>query len=219
MWELRRPTPACPEDRLIINRREIAIDQYPNFATLARSETKGSDYRIELAEVVSSSVAVIAPHGGSIERRTSEIARAIAGDDFNCYLFEGLDPAGSFETLHITSHRFDEPKCLELLTRCDTVLAVHGASGDQQGVMLGGLDSDLRSQMASALTNAGIDVHSEGHNFPGTHPRNICNRGRRGKGVQLELTDGLRGAPSEHRVVESVRDILFAYAHDAQKTR
>jgi phage replication-related protein YjqB (UPF0714/DUF867 family) len=53
-------------------------------------------------------VAVIAPHGGGIEPGTSELATAIAGDDFSLYLFEGLKSAGNGE-LHITSTNFDEP--------------------------------------------------------------------------------------------------------------
>ena len=100
------------------------VDQYPNFAALADATIAGTDYRITVVARPPSTVAIIAPHGGSIERRTSAIARAIAGDDFNLYLFEGLDASGSFEDLHITSHRFDEPACLALIADCDDVIAV-----------------------------------------------------------------------------------------------
>ena len=34
-----------------------------------------------------SHVAIIAPHGGNIEPRTSEVARAIVGDTYNLYCF------------------------------------------------------------------------------------------------------------------------------------
>lgn len=39
-------------------------------------------------------VAIIAPHGGSIEPGTSEIAATIAGDSQSFYAFEALRPAG-----------------------------------------------------------------------------------------------------------------------------
>ena len=56
-------------------------------------------------------MAVVAPHGGGIERATSAIARAIAGGDHNLYLFEGRLPSLNYERLHLTSHRYDEPQC------------------------------------------------------------------------------------------------------------
>jgi phage replication-related protein YjqB (UPF0714/DUF867 family) len=38
---------------------------------------------------------VIAPHGGGIDQYTSDIARAIAGAEFNLYLFEGISRSGN----------------------------------------------------------------------------------------------------------------------------
>jgi phage replication-related protein YjqB (UPF0714/DUF867 family) len=55
-------------------------------------------------------VAIIAPHGGKIEPGTSEIAAAIAGDDYSLYRFQGLRDRPR-EELHITSAKFDEPTC------------------------------------------------------------------------------------------------------------
>jgi phage replication-related protein YjqB (UPF0714/DUF867 family) len=190
------------------NAQKKSADRYRSFASLAAAHVHGTDYRIHTRIRAESSVAVIAPHGGSIERRTSAIARAVAAGDFNLYLFEGLDEAGSFDTLHITSHRFDEPSCLRLVSRCDTVVAIHGCGGDAERVMLGGRDRALIDRMENAIGSAGVDVASRHHPYPGRHVRNICNRGRRGCGVQLEMSDALRGSDGEVAVIDAVRRVL-----------
>lgn len=188
--------------------RKKFADRYRSFSSLAAAHAHGTDFRIHTRIRAQSPVAVIAPHGGSIERRTSAIARAVAAEDFNLYLFEGLDEAGSFDTLHITSHRFDEPQCLRLVSRCDTVVAIHGCSGDTERVMLGGRDEHLIARLEAAIDEAGVTVSSRHHPYPGRHARNICNRGRRGRGVQLEMTDALRGGTGEAAVIEAVRRVL-----------
>ena len=96
--------------------------------------------------------------------------------------------------MHLTSHRFDEPQCLALLADCTVVLTVHGCKGKEDKVALGGLDHDLRRRLTVALSCAGIPVVPEPHRFPATHPQNICNRGRSGMGVQLEISGSLRNS-------------------------
>lgn len=105
-------------------------DNYKGFKDLANAQVEGTDYRIQVRVNAGSSMAVIAPHGGGIEQYTSDIARGIAGADFNLYLFEGIRRAGSYAALHLTSHKFDEPRCLALLSNCDHVVAIHGCGGD-----------------------------------------------------------------------------------------
>jgi phage replication-related protein YjqB (UPF0714/DUF867 family) len=183
-------------------------DRYRNFAALAASEAHGRDYRIRVVKRPASEIAIVAPHGGSIERRTSPIAESIAGAEHNLYLFEGLDPAGSFEQLHITSHRFDEPRCLELISRCNIVIAVHGCSGSERAVYLGGRDSPLIVTLAAAFARFDLRVRHRNHAYPGTHRRNICNRGASGRGVQLEFSDGLRGHEQERHVVGALGRVL-----------
>jgi phage replication-related protein YjqB (UPF0714/DUF867 family) len=190
------------------NAAQKSADRYRSFASLAAAHVHGTDFRIHTRIRAQSPVAVIAPHGGSIERRTSAIARAVAAEDFNLYLFEGLDEAGSFDTLHITSHRFDEPQCLRLVSRCDTVVAIHGCSGNTERVMLGGRDYRLIASIEAAISDVGVNVSSRHHPYPGRHVRNICNRGRRGRGVQLEMSDALRGGAGEAAVIDAVRRVL-----------
>jgi len=168
-------------------------DRYANFAELSRSEREGVDFRIcctrrELG------VAIIAPHGGKIEPGTSQIASAIAGSEYSVYCFEGMKPSDN-TALHITSENFDEPRCEELVSASDYVVAVHGLAGKNQAIDMGGLDEAFRDSICANLVGEGFtaNVVTSGPHA-GTHPRNICNRGRRHAGVQLEITKGLRDA-------------------------
>ena len=169
-------------------------DKYPNFAELNANERSGVDYRIHVKNR-DTPVAVIAPHGGSIEPGTLEIAAEISGDTFSFYAFEALRPAGKRGSLHITSARFDEPEALKLLGKARKAIAVHGrADGrDQSTVGVGGLDASLRDEIVAALTAAGFSATAvfEG-GLAGRDPANICNRGVTGAGVQLELPRTLR---------------------------
>jgi phage replication-related protein YjqB (UPF0714/DUF867 family) len=78
---------------------------------------------------------ILAPHGGGIEHDTSDIALAIAGENFNLYLFEGIKAKGNAD-LHVTSTRFDEASCLDILSVCDLVVAIHGCRGEDERVLL-----------------------------------------------------------------------------------
>ena len=55
-----------------------------------------------------SAYAIIAPHGGGIEPGTTELAEAIARNDFSFYTFEGKKRTSNRD-LHLTATRFDEP--------------------------------------------------------------------------------------------------------------
>ena len=183
---------------------------YRGYADLAKAQAEGEDYRVLVRPVAASSIAVIAPHGGRIEQYTSDIACGVAGGDFNLYSFEGIRQSGNYSTLHLTSHRFDEPRCLELLSKCDYVVAIHGCGGDDQRVLLGGLDGPLKLAIREAMHGIGVDAQSEDHPFPATDPKNICNRGRRGIGVQLELTIGLRLHGPRDAICKAIRSVLMA---------
>lgn len=168
-------------------------DKYQNFEDLRLHEAEGKDFAIRL-ESLDVPVAVIAPHGGKIEPGTSQIATAIATGKYNLYCFEGCKRSGNCD-LHITSTHFDEPRCRELIARCDVNVAVHGLDGKHQGVDVGGLDRALRDQISASLRSAGFEVSvvTSGHHAA-VGRSNICNQGRSGAGVQLEITRGLRDA-------------------------
>jgi phage replication-related protein YjqB (UPF0714/DUF867 family) len=166
-------------------------DWYSGFQELSRSEREGTDFRIRISRQ-NAPVAIIAPHGGSIEPHTSATAAAIAGTAFSLYCFEGLRDRKHCE-LHITSTNFDEPQCLELIARCDVVVAVHGLAGRTRAVDVGGLDEPLRDAICQQLVRTGFNariVTSGAHAARSAH--NICNRGHSRAGVQLEITRPLR---------------------------
>jgi phage replication-related protein YjqB (UPF0714/DUF867 family) len=184
-------------------------DRYGGFAELFAHETGGEDYAITVVRRPSSPIGVIAPHGGAIEPRTAEIARAAAGDQFNLYLFEGTKRIDNYD-LHVTSCRFDEPSCLALICECRLVVAVHGYSSDDETILLGGLDTVLKARISRSLRGALFRAETEGHRFPGTDPRNVCNRGSSGRGVQIELSRAIRGSAAESRFVEALRGALLS---------
>jgi phage replication-related protein YjqB (UPF0714/DUF867 family) len=185
-------------------------DKYSSCAELASFEALGTDYRIRAVARPSSPVVVVAPHGGGIEVGTSELAHLIAGDDHSLFAFEGLKGYGRNRDLHITSHRFDHPECLAMVERCAVAIGVHGCIGESQ-IYVGGLDTELATLLTLHLTRAGFSATAEGHRYPGRNPLNVCNRGTRRRGAQLELTRDLRDAPARARVADVVRGAIADY--------
>ncbi|MGI9245928.1 MAG: poly-gamma-glutamate hydrolase family protein [Steroidobacteraceae bacterium] len=163
-------------------------DRYLSFADL-QSREHPRHYRIEVLDR-GSQVVLAAPHGGRIEPGTSEVALAIAADVWSCYRFEG-HKARMNRHLHITSTNFDEPVALSLFAQAQLVVTVHGVRDPQPVVFLGGRHHVARTTLGAALERHDyrVAVHP---NYRGEHPRNVCNHGRAGAGVQLELSDGLR---------------------------
>jgi phage replication-related protein YjqB (UPF0714/DUF867 family) len=190
----------------------LAGDKYGSFEELQRAEREGVDFRIRVIHR-NAPTAIIAPHGGKIEPGTSEIAEAIAGDDYSLYCFEGLVKR-PHRDLHITSANFREPQCMELVAACDQVVAVHGLNGrERQSVEMGGLDTGLRDAICKCLQHAGFsaEVVTTG-GLAALSPSNICNRGARAGGVQLEITRGLRDAllPKPERLAAFARAVRAA---------
>ncbi len=165
-------------------------DRYNSFEELQCHEELDKDYRLSLRDV-GSVVTIIAPHGGQIEPRTSDLARRIAGDNYNYYCFEGIK-AEDNACLHITSHRFDEPGAVKLIAHSKVVVAVHACTGTAGLVHVGGLNKKLGRLIGRELQDRGIAVSHDHPRFQGSNPDNICNRGLTGIGVQLEVTRDLR---------------------------
>lgn len=182
-------------------------DKYGSYSELATRETHGTDYRVVAVERPGSPVLIVAPHGGSIEVGTSELAAGIAADDHSLFTFDGLKPWGRNRDLHITSHCFDHPQCLALVARSSVTLGIHGCRGESQ-IFVGGLDAELCELLASRLAEAGFPASREGHRYLGRNPLNICNRGRRKRGAQLEFTMDLRQPAIREQIVPVVRSAL-----------
>lgn len=166
------------------------VDRYTSFKDLAANERLDIDYRIRAFDRGSGAV-ILAPHGGWIEPKTSEIAEAIAERTLSFYAFEALRNA-PHSHFHITSHRFDEPKAIKLVGRSRIALAIHGRRTEgTDSVWLGGRAIGLRDAVGKSLRDAGFEAEIN-ERLPGLDKANICNRTRSGEGVQLELSRRLR---------------------------
>jgi len=166
-------------------------DKYNSFQELKIHEKEGIDYKILRREGISG-LAVIAPHGGGIEPGTDHIADRIAGTEHSFYSFMGIKSSGNSD-LHIKSEQFDEPKCIELAKASEIVLSIHGCNGNEEVIHIGGRHKELMKKIREGLNQAGFTaLRSLRQELRGRKPENICNQGRSGSGVQLEISEGLR---------------------------
>ena len=163
---------------------------YKSFAELSAVEKEGLAFRVRIKKR-GTAWAVIAPHGGGIEAGTSEIANAISSKGLSLYTFDGIRQSGN-ELLHITSTLFDEPRGVALVQSSEYILAIHGCEGWESQVYVGGLEVAVGDQLIATLQSSGFSSVRATTQFHGTQPENICNRGRLGRGVQLEISEGLR---------------------------
>jgi phage replication-related protein YjqB (UPF0714/DUF867 family) len=166
-------------------------DTYKDFKSLSSVEKEDGDFQLFINNT-GSRIAIVAPHGGGIEPGTSEIAKSIAGEDLTCYCFEGIKNKENKKYLHITSTNFDEPKCIEVCKKSDTVVAIHGADGDDEIVFIGGLNEKLKNRIIEKLKEDGFDAQEDTTNHLGQDNKNICNKGVLKEGLQLEISNGLR---------------------------
>jgi phage replication-related protein YjqB (UPF0714/DUF867 family) len=167
------------------------MGKYATYEELKRHQREGIDYRVRIREG-DSGIAIVAPHGGGIELGTMEIAREIAGIKHTFYGFEGMKATGNAD-LHITSRAFDEPRLAGLVGKEQIVITVHGCEDEEEVVYVGGLQKAMKEKIRKALFDAGFRVKvSQKPKMGGESLQNICNRGRAGAGVQLEISKGLR---------------------------
>ena len=80
---------------------------------------------------------------------------------------------------------------MRLARESDVVVTVHGCSEKDAVVLLGGLNGPFVCRIRDALSSSGFPVDTRS-GLQGLHPRNLCNLGRSGGGVQIELSSGLR---------------------------
>ena len=170
-------------------RRSVLMgDRFKTFAELAKHKREGVHWRVTSQDRQSSTL-VAAPHAGRAEPHTGTIAKAIAGGAHSIYLFETLRTG-----LHITSHRFDEPRAVAQACRHSKVITIHGCDNARSAsadVFVGGLDVYIRDAIIAELRKAGFGVAVDRWT-PGKAISNICNRGSSAAGVQLEISRRLR---------------------------
>jgi phage replication-related protein YjqB (UPF0714/DUF867 family) len=163
---------------------------YASFGQLARYEREGVDYSRRLVQRASP-ILIAALHGGGIEPGTSEVASALAGKTHSLYMFEGYK-GDQNQRLHVASTRFNDPLLDDLLGQSEFVASVHGCRETKPVVYVGGLHESWVQQSINLLRQAGFFAERDTSRHAGRFPTNLCNRGRKGKGVQFELSRGLR---------------------------
>jgi phage replication-related protein YjqB (UPF0714/DUF867 family) len=202
------PCAAPSEPDALPKREDLKMDEYSSYSELADSEKEGEDFERFVCARDGATVAIIAPHAGRIEPKTGDIAQNIAGTEFSFYCFRGLKKIGN-HVLHITSHHFDEPKCLALVTNHRWIVAIHGCDEQGERVFLSGLDRALINDLTLALSYLGIVVETTGQRYPATGAKNICNMGITKKGVQFELSLSFRNGERVRAFVKAVREVLL----------
>ncbi|MFH1153604.1 MAG: poly-gamma-glutamate hydrolase family protein [Pseudomonadota bacterium] len=191
------------------------MDNYSCYQALKDHEQQDRDY-VLLTREGRSQLIVIAPHGGGIEPGTVDIADALAGKEHNFYAFKGIKKQGN-SILHITSTQFDEPRGLAMIGSCDWVVAIHGHHSMDSIVIIGGRDRLHGEDIRLALQDAGVRARwSRRPGTQGSHPDNICNRGRKGQGVQLEFSRGLRHQMFQNldnRLLRQKTNVFYGVVH------
>lgn len=196
------------------------VAEYPSMSALRKVEQAGVAYDLAWT-ITDSPLIVIAPHGGAIESRTSEITSAVAGTDHTQCQFGGKLPAGqNYPRLHVTSEHWDVEECLILIGQRTHALSIHGTAKADKVVYIGGRDTATGAELATALRAAGFSVVQPAPaEIAGTSTQNFVNKDADGAGVQLELTTELRmelfptkdGPPSTRgqSFVDAVRSVYL----------
>jgi phage replication-related protein YjqB (UPF0714/DUF867 family) len=162
---------------------------------------------------------ILAPHGGGIERGTSELCLAVAGYHpanlpqtppagvtYDYWMFEGIRKFGNAD-LHVKSTGCDDGVAVSLCAGSLNALSLHGFDPEpefpagEQVVLVGGANTALNALLLAGLDDAHFTVvDAGGHGeLDGDDQCNIVNRTLLGKlpgqgGAQLELSTPLRDA-------------------------
>ena len=143
---------------------------YRSYKDLKKNEVETIDYCIRHRNG-NSGIAVMAPHGGAIERGTAEVADAVAGRQHSYYAFWGLKDEHNAR-LHLSSTAFDEPVAVDLARNSGTILTIHGCKEQHHIVYLGGRDNRLKETIFKSLRQADFTV-GESARLPGLKPENL----------------------------------------------
>jgi phage replication-related protein YjqB (UPF0714/DUF867 family) len=174
-------------------------------------------------------LAVLAPHGGRIERHTDEQAesvyRALAQESrpVRAWIARGFNPSGAHTCWHITSSEISEHSFAKLGSFFPTgprgafshAVALHGHDDSDVVVVGGGRPGDethtkLKEELASRIRDALSEVTAEAPEvevelfgpLAGAERRNIVNRvTARGNGIQIEQPIGVRSDPEQREAI------------------
>lgn len=140
----------------------------------------------------------------------------------------------NFRILHITSTSFDDPKAISLVKKHPMSVSIHGYSkerdtkpGYQRGtICVGGGNEPQVEKFREYINKSGlalpyplIPVNARGQDneedvcnkLQGTDPKNIVNKNGNRKGLQLELSSGMRQdlANLDDVKFNNLRDVVY----------
>lgn len=167
-------------------------DRYNNFQELKTNTKENKDWRVITKNRNHHDILVTSIHGGGIEPGTTELARRISNiGKYDFYTFEGLRSKNN-DQLHITSTNYDEPKLRNMLKTTKKTISIHGFSGDDPIVFVGGKDKKMSKSIAKSLRRKGFSVKESPTEIDAKSSKNFVNDNESDSGVQLELTTRLR---------------------------
>ena len=168
-------------------------DYYRSMTDLLKDTQEGKDWTKESTNR-HSNVLIFAPHGGNIEKGTTELTKAIANKGkYDYYAFNGTRNKNNSQ-LHVTSTNYNDLDLINRNYNKDVSISVHGA-GQSQGkntVLIGGRDEKLIQLISKELSTFKFNVQRSLGHLAGIDTNNVVNYNKKGQGVQLELTPDLR---------------------------
>ncbi|WP_186301772.1 poly-gamma-glutamate hydrolase family protein, partial [Staphylococcus hominis] len=168
-------------------------DYYRSMTDLLHDTQEGKDWTKESTNR-HSNVLIFAPHGGSIEKGTTELTKAIANKgNYDYYAFNGTRNKNNSQ-LHVTSTNYNDPDLINRNYNKEVSISIHGA-GQSQGkntVLIGGRDEKLIQLISKELSAFKFNVQRSLGHLAGIDTNNVVNYNKKGQGVQLELTPDLR---------------------------
>ena len=170
-----------------------STDYYRSMTDLLKDTQEGKDWTKENTNR-HSNVLIFAPHGGNIEKGTTELTKAIANKgNYDYYAFNGTRNKNNSQ-LHVTSTNYNDPDLINRNYNKEVSISIHGA-GQSQGkntVLIGGRDEKLIQLISKELSAFKFNVQRSLGHLAGIDTNNVVNYNKKGQGVQLELTPDLR---------------------------
>ncbi|MCJ1661261.1 poly-gamma-glutamate hydrolase family protein [Staphylococcus sp. NRL 18/288] len=166
-------------------------DHFRSMTQLFANTKEGVDWKKEIKKT-GSNVIIVAPHGGNIEKGTTELTKMVAKHNhYDYYSFTVLSQQNP-EKFHVTSSHYNDPTLLNMVKSKDFAVSIHGAKGDKPVIYLGGLDTELKEAIKQQLLKQHFTVKIAPSYLGGDLKQNFVNRDFKDKGVQLELTTAFR---------------------------
>jgi len=165
-----------------------APDLYPDFYFMTLTHDTTKEYSISVKDRLAE-ITIMAPHGGTIEPGTSEMAEELAGSDWNYYAFKNLLPDNG-RTMHVTSKNYNDQIAVSLSSASLITVTLHRHKELTESVCVGGYNKGLRLAVVDHLQKAGFVSEHPCMRLPGAACKNIANHAVLG-GLQLEIATSL----------------------------